>query len=976
MTPERREQIQERFDRLAKLAPDEAARELEALGAQDPQLRREVEALLKGTRRSSRSLEEILSGGTEQPVAVSEQRVDRIGQTISHYHIEERLGGGGMGVVYKAHDMRLDRYVALKFLPPAADDDDERLKRLIVEARAASALDHPNICTIHQIDQTNDGHWFIVMAYYHGETVKRRIERQPMSVDEVLDFGIQISQGLVKAHKEGIVHRDLKPANLMVTGDGVIKIVDFGLAQLVAQTKLTAPGTRLGTPAYMSPEQAQGQPLDHRTDIWSLGIVLYEMLAGRSPFKGEYELAVIYSIVNEEPAPLEELRADAPSELVRLVKKALSKDPADRYPQVEDLLRELEALKAARTTLHGMGPVSAPVSAPPAQVQAAGRGRGRFVYVGLAAAVAVVIAVILTFLLREPASPPSVSPPIATTQQPDATDDAAATEPDSFVSEETLPEPEAEASAAPPPAPAPAAGAPKTEPVAEERPAARAAAPVRSWPPPSRRWALIVGVEQYADDGITPFRGAARDAAELAEALVRYAGFPFDQVTALVSGDSALRAPTRVNVENYLQSVTRLVQPEDLFLFCYIGHAAMVNGQPVLLPVDARPSGNSVAANSAVRLEAVRQAIRNRGIRQAVLLFDGFRQNPRQQGANAMSARYASALSFGAAPREVDAFAAFYAASSGERAYEHASDGGGYFASVFVEGLKGAAADGRGRVTLGALDRYLHDVVPKRVMGDLGASAVQRPFSEIAGYVRDEVVIATVARRELTQTEPATQQQARPVDTAAQELVEWTRIRNSDDIGAFEGFLRHYPNGSLRQEAQARIDELKWQAARANNGAAAIERFLEENPNSRYVAQAQARLKELQPPPPAPQPAPAPVAKVEAPPAPNEGDAIREVLRRYGAAYKAKDVDEVAALWPSLTQDQLRRIAGSFRIAVSIQQELMPLAEPVIQGNQATVRCRRLARYEDERGPQRPVDEQVTVTLAKQRGSWVIQAVN
>jgi ketosteroid isomerase-like protein len=975
MSPERWERIQEWFDRIADLPLEQRQQELDRIGASDLELRREVEALLGSDEGAGNFIKQAVGTASGQSVSGSEQRRDRIGQTISHYRIEERLGGGGMGVVYRAQDLRLDRAVALKFLPPATDDEDERIKRLIVEARAASALDHPNICTIHQIDRTNDGHWFIVMAYYSGETLKGRIERAPLTIPEVLDFGSQIMYGLVKAHKEGIVHRDLKPANLMVTNEGVIKIVDFGLAQWREQTKLTAPGTRLGTPAYMSPEQAQGQTLDNRTDIWSLGVVLYEMLAGRAPFKGEYELAVIYSIVNEEPPPLDPLRPDAPTALLRAVKKALSKDPADRYQRVEDLLQEIERLRGSQPAVAGSAPVEA-APAPPSGM--------RTVYVGLTAAAALVIAVLFAVVMSMRPDPSERSPqpaPIASAPEPLIPEPAASPADELGLEPGSAPapppaEPATTASPAPPPvAPAPA---PKAQPpAAEQTQLARPAGSVRSWPPESQRWALIIGIEQYEDSGVSAFRGAARDAAAIEEALVRYAGFPQDQVVMLSSGDSAqLRSPTRANIESYLENVTRLVPSEGLLLFCFLGHAATIDGQPVLLPVDARLSRGAIPINSTVRLENVRAAIRRRGIRQAMVLFDGFRQDPRasrQGAANLMSGAYAQRLSL-----DLDGFAALYAAAPDERAYEHPSNGNGYFAAVLVEGLKGSAADNRGRITLGALDRYVRGVVPKRVMGDLGARAVQRPFSTIEGYVSDEVVIATVARRELTPSEPAVQQQTPPADTPAEELVEWTRIRESRDISLFEAFLRKYPEGALRREAQARIDELQWETARAANDPAVVERYLKENPNSRYSAQARARLEQLRPPPaaPVPAPAPAPVVKAEPPRTPPEAEAIREVLERYGEAYRARDVQQVAALWPSLSQEQIRRLADSFRVAVSIQQDLLPLADPVVRGDQATVRCRRLIRYEDERGPQRPVDDQVTVVLRKQQGSWVIEAVN
>jgi serine/threonine protein kinase len=247
----------------------------------------------------------------------------KAGDRISHYRVLEKLGEGGMGVVYKAHDLTLDRPVAIKLLTAQFSADDQEKQRFIQEAKAASALDHPNICTIHEIGQTEDGQMFIVMACYEGRTLKVEIQQCALALEKILQFAVQIVQGLAKVHQKGIVHRDIKPANIFITNDDVVKIVDFGLAKLAGQTKLTKTGSTVGTVAYMSPEQARGETVDHRTDIWSFGAVLYEMLTGRLPFKGDYEQAVIYSIINDEPQPIEAL----PAELTQIVTKCLCKDP-------------------------------------------------------------------------------------------------------------------------------------------------------------------------------------------------------------------------------------------------------------------------------------------------------------------------------------------------------------------------------------------------------------------------------------------------------------------------------------------------------------------------------------------------------------------------------------------------------------------------------------------------------------------------
>jgi serine/threonine protein kinase len=268
-----------------------------------------------------------------------------IGQTVSHYKILEKLGGGGMGVVYRAEDTKLKRTVALKFLPPDLTRDEEAKRRFIHEAQAASALDHNNICNIHEIGETDDGQMFIAMACYEGETLKSRIAKGPLRIEEATDISVQIAQGLAEAHQHGIVHRDVKPANVLITKSGVVKIVDFGLAKLSGASKLTRTGSTLGTVAYMSPEQLQDADVDARADIFSLGVVLYEMLTGKTPFRGDHEAALMYSIINEQPAPLQQHIADVPSELIHIVGRALEKSPADRYKAMDDLLIDLKRLR-------------------------------------------------------------------------------------------------------------------------------------------------------------------------------------------------------------------------------------------------------------------------------------------------------------------------------------------------------------------------------------------------------------------------------------------------------------------------------------------------------------------------------------------------------------------------------------------------------------------------------------------------------
>jgi serine/threonine protein kinase/Tfp pilus assembly protein PilF len=274
-----------------------------------------------------------------------------IGKTISHYKIIEKLGEGGMGIVYKAEDTKLKRTVALKFLPPELTRDQEAKKRFLHEAQAASALDHPNICNIFEIDETEDGQMYMAMAYYEGQTLKDKISGVGVNggfalpLNDAINIAIQIAEGLNKAHKKDIVHRDIKSANIIITDEGVVKILDFGLAKLRGVTKLTKEGTTLGTVAYMSPEQASGEKVDHRTDIWSIGVVLYEMITGQLPFKGEYEQAVMYSILNEKPESVTTIKKNIPNELDNIIAMALSKIPDQRYNQVNEMLTDLKKLK-------------------------------------------------------------------------------------------------------------------------------------------------------------------------------------------------------------------------------------------------------------------------------------------------------------------------------------------------------------------------------------------------------------------------------------------------------------------------------------------------------------------------------------------------------------------------------------------------------------------------------------------------------
>jgi serine/threonine protein kinase len=272
------------------------------------------------------------------------ERLKLIGKTISHYKILEKLGEGGMGVVYKAEDTKLKRTVALKFLPGELTQNKEAKERFFQEAQAAAGLDHPNICNVYEINETEAGQIYIAMAYYDGSTIKEEVEKSPLKLGDAIQIAIQAAHGLQEAKKKGIIHRDIKSANIILNKAGQVKIMDFGLAKLKGRSRLTKIGSTLGTTAYMSPEQARGDQVDHRSDIFSLGVVLYEMISGKLPFRGDYDQAIIYSILNEAPEPLTAVRTGIPMVLENIVNKMLAKDPVNRYQNIEEVPVDLKAV--------------------------------------------------------------------------------------------------------------------------------------------------------------------------------------------------------------------------------------------------------------------------------------------------------------------------------------------------------------------------------------------------------------------------------------------------------------------------------------------------------------------------------------------------------------------------------------------------------------------------------------------------------
>jgi predicted ATPase len=332
------ERIEALFHEIVDLTPARRAASLERRCGADAELRRQVESLVAAYEHVTTVFGSLDPRGEAEPAAPA---VDP--PTHRRYRIARELGRGGMGVVYLAQDLQLERSVALKFLPARLAEDRLARSLLIAEARAAAMLDHPNIATVFEIGESDEGRLFIAMAYYEGETLRDRLERGPLGREEATAITIDVAQGLAAAHHQGLVHRDIKPGNLLITANGRVKILDFGLAERTDPDR-TKSTHAMGTLAYMSPEQARGETVDARTDLWSLGVVLYEMLARRRPFAGDSALALLYAILHETPAPLDE--AECPPALQQMLDRALAKDPAARYQNAGELLAALQALDA------------------------------------------------------------------------------------------------------------------------------------------------------------------------------------------------------------------------------------------------------------------------------------------------------------------------------------------------------------------------------------------------------------------------------------------------------------------------------------------------------------------------------------------------------------------------------------------------------------------------------------------------------
>jgi hypothetical protein len=482
------------------------------------------------------------------------------------------------------------------------------------------------------------------------------------------------------------------------------------------------------------------------------------------------------------------------------------------------------------------------------------------------------------------------------------------------------------------------------------------ASAVAQLPPISKRWALIVGVDTYEDKQISPLYAASNDANALAEAFTKYAGFPKEQVIVLASNQPAERQPTRGNVLLRLANLSRIVPKDGLLLFAFAGHGIERDNHAFLLPSDAKMSDHiRVLQSTALSVTEIRDWIQETNVRQVIILLDACRNDPtagRGDGANKMTESYRRGFDFDSRNSQVEAFATLYATRIGQRAYEYAEKKHGYFTWAIVEALKGAAANARGEITLGSLEAFIQDAVPRQIAVDLGQGKDQRPFADVRGYKAAELILAKVDTKNLAEPAPGSS----APDPRVLQLEEWQRLRSSRDIRLLTEYRANSPNSPFAEEATRRIELLEWEAAKEANTVDSYRAFAEKYPNGLFTEQARAAIQQSD------------QTEIAA-------RMIIQAFRSYEEAYRNRDSRRIAAVWPSLGKKELGRIEDFFRIAKSVELRLESQDPPQIDNDTAVVRCRRTMRFNDERGQQKPLEDTVTIRLRKNGDQWVFEAI-
>ena len=489
--------------------------------------------------------------------------------------------------------------------------------------------------------------------------------------------------------------------------------------------------------------------------------------------------------------------------------------------------------------------------------------------------------------------------------------------------------------------------------VATTRGAGPNAPQVAQLPSASKRWALIVGVDTYEDKQISPLYAASNDANALAAAFTRYAGFPKEQVILLASNQPAERQPTRGNVLLRLANLSRLIPKDGLLLLAFAGHGIERNNQAFLLPSDAKMSDNiRILQSTALSVNEIKEWVQEMGVKQVLILLDACRNDPtagRSESPNPMTEAYRQGFDFDSRNGQVEAFATLYATRVGQRAYEYAEKKHGYFSWAIVEALKGRAANERGEVTLGSLERYIQEVVPRQIAVDLGSGKDQRPFADVRGYKAGELVLAKVDAQSAVTPLPEP-------DARVAQLEEWERVRSSRSIQLLSSYKARNPDGPFVEEAARRIETLEWEGAKAAGSPEAYRAFVDRYPDSLFSDQARTALQHLE-------------QKT------SSEKSIVQTLRRYEEAYRNRDAHLVSSLWPSLGKRDLGRIEEFFEVAKVIDLRLEPVAAAAVDGEKAAVQCRRTMQFTDERGRQKPISDDIKITLRKAGAHWLIESV-